>query len=136
MLPSGTGGEGAIRKTVLVVDDDPDLQQLLRLMLEEEGYRVEIANNGAEAQRWLEQREPDLIVLDLMMPEVNGIQFATRLRETQLGQRVPILVLSAASQVLYKAGWIDADGCLPKPFGVSALLQEVARLTSDSTAAV
>ena len=115
--------------TILIVEDDQQIQELVRLTLGRAGHRVEAVGDGAEALAWLEHRRPDLIVLDLMLPEVNGIVFAEWLRERGLRPNVPILVLSSAPQVLHKASWIEADGCLAKPFAVSALLDEVARLT-------
>jgi CheY-like chemotaxis protein len=122
--------------TILVVDDDPAIRQLVQLALEGGGYHVEAVADGAEALAWLAYRRPDLIVLDLMLPNLSGLQVAERLREAQLYPLVPILVLSAASQLLYKAGWIEADGCLAKPFSVPALLEEVARLTTRIPAAL
>ena len=115
--------------TILVVEDDPQIQDLVRIALECAGHRVETVSDGAEALARLERGRPDLIVLDLMLPNMNGIVFAEQLRERGLRGEVPLLVLSAASQVLYKAGWIEAEGCLAKPFAVTALLDEVARLT-------
>jgi two-component system, OmpR family, phosphate regulon response regulator PhoB len=115
--------------TILVVEDDPQVRDLVRITLECAGYRVEAACDVAEALDSLERGLPDLIVLDLMLPEVSGIQFAEQLRESALQPRVPILVLSAAPQLVYKAGWICADACLGKPFAVEALLDHVARLT-------
>lgn len=120
--------------TILVVEDDPQIRDVVRITLECAGYRVETASDGAAALAHLEQRRPDLIVLDLMLPEVNGIQLAERLRERRLHPSVPILVLSAAPQLVYKAGWIEADACLGKPFAVEALLDEVARLTGSGRA--
>ena len=116
--------------TILVVEDDPQIRDLVRLTLEDAGHRVEAVDTATAALAWLEHRRPDLIVLDLMLPEVNGIVFAERLRALGLRPRIPILVLSAVSQVLYKAGWIEAEGCLAKPFAVTALLDEVDRLAT------
>src|SRR5918912_3569764 len=97
--------------TILVVEDDPQIRDLVRLPLEDAGHRVEAVDSATAALAWLEHRRPDLIVLDLMLPEVNGIVFAEQLRERGLRPQIPILVLSAVSQVIYKAGWIEAEGC-------------------------
>jgi DNA-binding response OmpR family regulator len=119
-------------RTILVVDDDPDIGNIVQIALESSGYQVSVVNQAVDAVEWLKHRLPDLIVLDLMMPGMNGIQFAEQVRERGLGPNVPILVLSAASQVLYKAGWIEADGCLEKPFSISGLLEKVAQLTGPA----
>src|SRR5688572_13388169 len=119
-------------KSVLVVEDDRDIRELVRLTLESVGYSVEAATDGAEAIERIERQRPDLVVLDLMMPAMNGLQFAEELRLRGLRPEVPILVLSAASQVLYKAGWIEAEGCIEKPFAIPALLGEVERLARPS----
>jgi CheY-like chemotaxis protein len=119
-------------KFVLVVEDDRDIRELVRLTLESVGYSVEAATDGAEAIERIERQRPDLVVLDLMMPAMNGLQFAEELRLRGLRPEVPILVLSAASQVLYKAGWIEAEGCIEKPFAIPALLGEVERLARST----
>jgi two-component system response regulator MprA len=123
---------GQMSRSVLVVDDDRDIREFVQIALECAGYDVEVAGGGVEAIERLEARQPELIVLDLMMPEMNGFQLAEQLRLRGLRPRIPLLVLSAASQVLYKADWIEAEGCLEKPFVVPTLLEEVARLTDRS----
>ena len=112
---------GAVRR-VLVVDDDPDILDALAEILEVEGYDVQRARNGREALQRLEQGLPDLVLLDLMMPVMDGWEFA---RSLAPGARPPIIVLSADRTVSVKAKEIGAHGGLAKPFELSELLAAV-----------
>ena len=81
---------------VLVVDDDPDKTELLKLALSMEGYEVHTATNGREALLAIESFQPDLVVSDIMMPEVNGYELARRIRENPRTRYIPIILQSAA----------------------------------------
>ncbi|HEV2826209.1 MAG TPA: diguanylate cyclase [Pyrinomonadaceae bacterium] len=81
---------------VLVVDDDPDKSELLKVALGLEGYEVQTAANGREALSAIESFQPDLIVSDIMMPEVNGYELARRIRENPRTRYIPIILQSAA----------------------------------------
>ncbi len=112
--------------TVLVVDDDPDILDALSEILEAEGYGVTRARNGQEALDRLSPARPDLILLDLMMPVMDGWAFARHMRER--GPDVaglPIIVLSADRNVGARAREIGAVGHLAKPFELSDLLSLV-----------
>ena len=109
-------------RRVLVVDDDPDILDALSEILEVEGYDVQRARNGREALQRLEQEMPDLVLLDLMMPVMDGWEFA---RSLSPGARPPIIVLSADRNVSAKAREIGALGWLAKPFELSELLAAV-----------
>jgi len=111
-----------VARRVLVVDDDPDILDALSEILEVEGYRVQRARNGREALQRLEQELPDLVLLDLMMPVMDGWEFA---RSLDPGARPPIIVLSADRNVSAKAKEIGALGWLAKPFELSELLAAV-----------
>ena len=111
-----------VARRVLVVDDDPDILDALSEILEVEGYRVQRARNGREALQRLEQGLPDLVLLDLMMPVMDGWEFA---RSLDPGARPPIIVLSADRNVSAKAKEIGALGWLAKPFELSELLAAV-----------
>ncbi len=112
----------AVTPRVLVVDDDPDILDALSEILEVEGYDVQRARNGREALQRLEQGVPDLVLLDLMMPVMDGWEFA---RSLAPGARPPIIVLSADRNVSAKAKEIGALGWLAKPFELSELLEAV-----------
>jgi len=111
-----------VARRVLVVDDDPDILDALSEILEVEGYHVQRARNGREALQRLELGLPDLVLLDLMMPVMDGWEFA---RSLDPGARPPIIVLSADRNVSAKAKEIGALGWLAKPFELSELLAAV-----------
>ena len=81
---------------MLVVDDDPDKSEMLKFALAMEGYEVHTVTNGREALSAIESFQPDLIVSDIMMPEVNGYELARRIRENPLTRYIPIILQSAA----------------------------------------
>src|SRR4051794_12787785 len=103
---------------ILVVDDDLDVLSVMRDLLIDEGYEVRTAGNGREALDVLAEWRPDLIVLDLMMPIMDGPTFRRRQRELDLAPGAPLLVLSAARNMLDVASKIGANGCLGKPFSL------------------
>ena len=113
-----------IQKRVLVVDDDPSIRELLSTALEEDGYEVVPAVNGQDALAVCERWRPDVIVLDLMMPVMDGWTFAKRLRERD---EIPIVVLSAATDLARHAKTIGAAAVIGKPFDLDQLLPKVAR---------
>jgi two-component system response regulator MprA len=114
---------------VLVVDDDPNLLRMLRRGLSLAGYDVEATEDGETALHALRERTPDLVVLDVMLPEpIDGLEIARRLRAS--GSDVPILMLTARDQVADKvAGFASgADDYLAKPFAFEELLARVGAL--------
>lgn len=115
-------------KTVLLVEDDADLVALVALVLQEDGYRVKVACNGREALAKLEHDLPDLILLDMKMPVMNGPEFAREL-EVRHGRQAPIVVLTAAADAHRRAAEVGADAWLGKPFEPDALLSTVRRYT-------
>jgi CheY-like chemotaxis protein len=120
-------------RLVLVVDDDPDILQTLGLCLTTEGYRVLMAANGKEALDLLQRERPSVILLDLMMPVMDGWQFVAELE--QRGQRdVPLLILSADRSVQGHAQQLRASGHLAKPFDLDELLGKVQQLTGGALA--
>ncbi len=123
----------ASERLVLVVDDDPDILQTLGLCLSSEGYRVLMAANGKEALDILESEHPSVILLDLMMPVMDGWQFVAELEHR--GRRdVPLLILSADRSVQGHARQLRASGHLAKPFDLEELLGKVQQLTTSALA--
>jgi two-component system KDP operon response regulator KdpE len=106
---------------VLVVDDEPQLRRFLRASLPNHGYRLVEAANGAEALSEAAARTPDLVLLDLGLPDLDGVEVTRRLRQWSVA---PIIVLSARDQELDKVRALDAgaDDYLTKPFGTEELL--------------
>jgi CheY-like chemotaxis protein len=115
---------------VLIVDDEPDIRATVSAMLEIEGYRVDEAINGADALRVLEDRLPDLILLDMRMPVLDGWGFARELRER--GHRTPIVVMTAARDAARWASEIAASAFVAKPFGFDDLISAVERARPTS----
>jgi len=112
---------------ILVVDDDPEIVSLLRRGLIYEGYAVETAGSGAEALVKAREKEPDLVILDVMMPGIDGIEVGKRLRQAS---DVPILMLTAKGTVADRIAGLDsgADDYLVKPFDFDELLARVRAL--------
>src|SRR5918999_6616928 len=118
---------------VLVVDDDRRLRDMVRRALESEGYDVDIAEDGGRALAAISGRTFDLVVLDVLMPGVDGLGVARRLR--QRGDPTPILMLTARDGVPDRVAGLDAgaDDYLVKPFSIEELLARVrALLRRDS----
>ena len=114
---------------ILVVDDDPNILDVVSELLDMEGYRVTTAANGAEALRVVEQQLPSLVLLDMRMPVLDGWGFAKELRAR--GVTLPILVMTAAQNARMWAEEIGAQGYVAKPFEVPALLDAVEKLRAN-----
>jgi two-component system response regulator MprA len=112
---------------ILVVDDDPEIVSFLKRGLTFEGYSVETAGDGAEALAKIREREPDLVILDVMMPGMDGIEVARRLRQASA---IPILMLTAKGTVADRVAGLDsgADVYLVKPFAFDELLARMRSL--------
>jgi len=126
---------------VLVIDDEPDVLMLCRVNLEQAGHEVLVAEGGAEGMALARTRRPDVIVLDLMMPMMDGFDVLEELADDDETREVPVLILTARARALDKVrGWrAGAWGYLTKPFAPSALTDDVRRLehmTSDERDAV
>ena len=116
---------------ILVVDDDPNVQRLLQYTLKQEGYDVVIAGDGAEGFRLWGAEEPALILLDVMLPKLDGYQVASKIRETEGGSgHVPIIMLTAEREVEQKVRGLraGADDYLIKPFHPAELLARIKSL--------
>ncbi|KAA5836924.1 response regulator transcription factor [Saccharopolyspora hirsuta] len=113
---------------ILVVDDDRAVRESLRRSLQFNGYQVELAADGQQALDQLAASRPDAMVLDVMMPRLDGLEVARRLRST--GDDLPILVLTARDAVSDRVAGLDAgaDDYLPKPFALEELLARLRAL--------
>jgi CheY-like chemotaxis protein len=112
--------------TILVVDDDPSIREVVASLLEMEGYQVRTAANGLEALRCVERETPDLVVLDMRMPVMDGWTFVRELHRR--GLALPILVLTATQDAHLWAEQVGAEDFLEKPFEITSLLASVERL--------
>jgi DNA-binding response OmpR family regulator len=108
---------------VLVADDDPDILALVTFRLERGGYDVVAANDGEEAMRLALERAPDLAVLDVMMPKLDGYEVTTRLRQNERTRRMPVILLTARVQEadIARGFEVGADDYVKKPFSPQEL---------------
>jgi CheY-like chemotaxis protein len=111
---------------VLIVDDDPDMTETIAMVLEIDGYACRTAMNGREALAAAEAKLPGLVLLDMVMPVMNGWECARMLRE-RYGSEIRIVAVTAAEHADARARQADADAVLSKPFDVGALRAMVAR---------
>lgn len=117
-----------MREHILVIDDDEKITSMLRRSLAFEGYSVTTANNGAEGLKQMLAMEPSLLILDVMMPQMDGWEVCRRIREG--GSTVPILMLTAKDEVADRVRGLDlgADDYLVKPFALEELLARIRSL--------
>jgi CheY-like chemotaxis protein len=120
--------------SVLVVDDEPQVAWVLRFSLEHEGFRTYTASNGIEALEELQKHSPRVIVLDLMMPEMDGWTVMERIRKLPLDRRPRIVIVSALTgpDEKAKATALGADAFVPKPFDVEELIDVLGGLAKAS----
>lgn len=119
---------------ILVVDDDRVIQELLRVNLELEGYEVDCASDGEEALTRFDAFQPRLVLLDIMMPKLDGWEVARRLKARDGGDQVPIVLLSARGQEadVRKGNQIGVTAYVTKPFDPIKLLDRIAELLALS----
>ncbi|MFQ3661034.1 MAG: response regulator transcription factor [Chloroflexaceae bacterium] len=115
------------QRTILVVDDDDGLRELIRINLEHEGYAVIQAANGVECVQSVREQRPDMVILDVMMPEMDGLEACVKVREFS---QVPILMLTAKTQSEDVITGLDrgADDYLAKPFNMEELSARIRAL--------
>jgi len=119
---------------VLVVDDDPEVVDAVGEALQDDGYRVETATDGATALKSVLEAPPDLIVLDVRMPNLNGWEFCEIVRRQSHTRDVPVLFLTACTEVRDQITAMQVGGSdhLSKPFRLAALRDKVRSLTRES----
>ena len=112
-------------KTIAIVDDDLPIGNLLETLLRQEGYRILRAYSGTEALMLLEREQPDLILLDLMLPKMNGFEVCKRLRDQ--GRSTPVIIITAREAEKDKILGLDlgADDYITKPFSIRELMARV-----------
>jgi DNA-binding response OmpR family regulator len=114
-----TAGDAAEGKLVLVADDDQDFLNLVTLRLEQAGHRVERASNGSEALRKAREADPDLCILDVMMPGLTGFEVLRELRSEEQTEEIPVMLLTASltdQEAFDGATDSAADDWMRKPF--------------------
>jgi len=125
---------------VLVLEDEADVRDIWVEALETAGYVVRGIASGPEALARLPDLRPDVILLDMMMPDMDGFEFLARLRANPASTHVPVLILSALGDALSRAvdrkgaETLGVSGILPKPFPVSTLIEHVGRIIGPGAA--
>lgn len=115
--------------TILVADDEADVRSLILALLEDEGYRVVVAANGRAAIEVVERRRPDLILMDVMMPMMDGREAARRLRQRPESASIPIVLMSAVANDGLQP---EVQAFVAKPFDLDDLLATIDRLLDGS----
>lgn len=115
-------------KHILIVEDDHDVAQSVAEVLEASGYGTGIAANGREALDYLQNTQTDLILLDMMMPVMDGWQFREEQRKLPAFDSIPVVIVTADGNARGKAEAIQADGLVSKPVTIDGLLNEVERI--------
>lgn len=120
---------------VLIIEDDPDMQALERMALECSGFDVATANDGAEGLQRLRRDRPCVVLLDLMMPVMDGLTFLAERQKDQIGTDVPVICVSAGGpEMLAEARGLGAAECVHKPADFDALTELVERYCRSSPA--
>ena len=122
------------KNRVLVCDDDALLLDLVQYRLASRGYDVSVAHDGGEALKRLSEATPDAIVLDAMMPVIDGYEILRRMRETEATSKVPVIMLTARKQEsdVLRALELGANDYMVKPFIPEELVARLGRLTADA----
>jgi DNA-binding response OmpR family regulator len=114
--------------SILIVDDDPDIGDMLKMMLEFKGYSVELLNRAGETQDMLNSRVFDLVILDMLIAGINGMDVCTGIRQNGNFDQLPILMISALPDA--RKGCLDAGASefISKPFEMRELLAKISQL--------
>ena len=120
----------ATESYVLVVDDDPAIRGLVADALRDEGYTVDLAAHGREALEAMRARRPSTVVLDLMMPIMDGFTFMQACHSEQLSDNVPFVVISAVYDGLQRIHEVPIQACIAKPFDLDELVRTVSQFAS------
>ncbi|MDO9109090.1 MAG: response regulator [Desulfatirhabdiaceae bacterium] len=123
------------KKRILIVDDEPDFSMIVQTYLEKEGFATELAYNGLEGFEKIKANPPDAIVLDVMMPEMDGYELCAALKKDPAYANIPIVLLTAVADRVtstkyshYDGMSTEADDYLPKPASAEDITQSVKRL--------
>jgi len=124
------------KKTIMVVDDNPDIITIVKTILEGKGYNVLSASSGPELLNLLKSQKPDLIILDIMMPEMDGLEVLTRLKGMADTTSIPIILLTAKVQYedVLRGYKLAADYYITKPFTSTQLINGINLLLGEGKA--
>lgn len=135
-LAFASNARGAALTSILVIDDDPGIVGFLELALGDEGYDVRVAANGREGLAETRVRRPDVILLDMNMPVMDGWEFCEQLRGSAAElNSIPIIVMTAARDAATRSSEVGAQGFLGKPFDLDQLFHTIERVLGSSSGA-
>lgn len=122
------------KKTIMVVEDDPDMTEIVRIILEGEGYNVVCAPSGPDFFSQIKGQKPDLIVLDVMLPDMDGLEVLRRVRGDDHTSSIPVVMLTIKDQYddIQRAYELGCDYYLPKPFTRKQMVDTVNLLLSHT----
>ena len=121
-------------KTILVVDDEKAICELIKDLLESEGFKIFTANNGEDGLKLLQSMIPDLIILDMNMPKMSGIEFYSKIAKPEDGTSViPVLVLTGRGNMKSMFEGLGVSGFISKPFNASELIETVKKIIDTKT---
>jgi two-component system response regulator VicR len=123
-----------VKKKIMVVDDEPDTVDLVKLVLETEGYEIMVAYGGQEALDMIKVDRPDLVLLDIMMPQMDGWAVRKKIVENEETKDIPVVMLTAKAQPIDKMIGLHVVGVtdyITKPFGRKELIDSVKRIVGD-----
>ena len=110
-----------MRKTIFIVEDDPDILELMQIVVENEGYNVRTFINAERAEKELELEQPDLLIMDLYVGEKDGAKIVKNLKRKKDTKKIPVIIVSAKNSLEEIAQDCKADGYLKKPFNIKDL---------------
>ena len=117
-------------KTILIADDEPDILEIISYNLRNEGYETITAKDGNEALQKASVHKPDLIILDIMLPDGNGVDICTEIKSNEATRHIPVLLMSANINNALKFNESAAEGFISKPFNIDDLLEKVQHIVA------
>jgi DNA-binding response OmpR family regulator len=125
-----------MKNKIFICEDDPGISEVMNMILEGEGYETKCFNNGRNIEKEIEEGRPDLILLDLWMPEMDGEAIIAKLKGNEGTNNIPIIIVSAASDIERVAIQYKADNYLRKPFHIDELASVVKETIKKSKEAI
>ncbi len=121
-------------KRILIVDDEPNIVVSLEFLMKREGYEVAVAADGEAALRSIEEKQPDLVLLDIMLPKKNGFEVCQAIRANPAWQEVKVVMLTAKGRdtEVAKGTALGADAYMTKPFSTKDLIAQVRQILGES----
>jgi two-component system response regulator VicR len=119
---------------IMVIDDEPDLLEVVKLILESDGYQVVTAGSGQEALNVIEKDMPDLVLLDIIMPRMDGWEVFSRIKSNPKTENIPVIMLTAKDQRIDKLiglHVVRVNDYITKPFGRAELLERIKRVLKE-----